>query len=502
MTASHELDLKLLDKALERHASGRQVFSRDLKIAATIVTGFLFGIFFRFIDLSDQQLKLGNQLKEVGEAQATVAAIKDGLGKISDTLQKQGAEVTDAIKQAPPKLRARIVAFNSALAKLKQTDSLESEVSNVEPTGAVQSSPHTDDRPASSESQPLEDGAAHAFAGLTPKDLQLLKEGRGEEVEEVVRRIVNDHIVPPVFNELNRTKIEKLNSPVIETIESLDKPLGVSNSILNSIGWNPAQTRETINVVGKTLQEFEIQPPPNDDWWKTIETKERGFEANGAEAQNAFSHLRDALNSPTKTLGDLEKNLSERAMEASRNKAELDSQAKALNANYEEVQSLIAGVAKPFASLAMEPSTVVRYAPAIFAGVMVFFLTRFASLRRQQISLAQACHDLGYSDGAVAVYFENSVQPVVVAPISTLSGRTFSSQSLTAILFAIPGLLVFVSAWRVWHSPSLSQHAPLTIYAITLTAMTVAYCLIAAPAFFAPSFGQGTPPNTTPQNLH
>ena len=77
-----ELDLKLMDRALERHAAGKQVFSRDLKIAALVFAAFLFGIFFRFVNLSDRQLELKSDLEQVNKAQETLAAVKQGLAAL------------------------------------------------------------------------------------------------------------------------------------------------------------------------------------------------------------------------------------------------------------------------------------------------------------------------------------------------------------------------------------------------------------------------------------
>ena len=50
MSESRELDLKLMDKTLERHASNRQAFSRDFKISVVIVVASLSESF--FFDLS------------------------------------------------------------------------------------------------------------------------------------------------------------------------------------------------------------------------------------------------------------------------------------------------------------------------------------------------------------------------------------------------------------------------------------------------------------------
>ena len=111
MPDPHDLDLKLLDRSLEAHAAERQGFVRDLKIVVAAVFLFQFGVFFRYVDLSDQGQKIAAEAEEVADARAALKSVQDGLGAMGDLLEKGGAKVADDIKRAPAELRGKIVGL-------------------------------------------------------------------------------------------------------------------------------------------------------------------------------------------------------------------------------------------------------------------------------------------------------------------------------------------------------------------------------------------------------
>lgn len=479
MPDPHELDLKLLDRALEKHVTERQVFARDAKIAALVFLVFLFGIFFRFVDLSDQRLGIEARLKDVGEAQAAVVPVKDGLGRIGEILKNQGSEVAEAVTKGRDILRSRIVALNDDLLKLERAGPFEQGDSKAPspPEGAVQS--------AGVAGSPPKYSPESALNGLSDEQLKTLRQGNREEYAAMIRTIVNGRIVPRVFDELNKTKADRLDRLVDDAIKSMAGPLAIQNPVLKNSGWKPGTTRATLDELSKALHEFHFKPPSSDDWWQTIESKGRSFQEVRADAEQAFSHLREGLAAPQKSLTDLDRAIATLAADAAQNKADLDSRAKALDKDYLEVQSLIGDVAKPLAAVAMEPGTVVRYAPAILAATLAYFLLRYLSLAKRQESLAQECRELGYSERAVQLYFDMAAEPATAVSPTTMV-RWLPQQSSGLLLFAAAGLLAVVAAGRILTSPSLKNHAPWFLYALMFSALAVTYVRATTDRFLRP----------------
>src|SRR2546426_3432814 len=101
MVSERDLDLKLLDGSLDRLENACSAFSRDLKIAAVLVLGFQFVIFFRFIDLNGQQVSLDRDIEQLQSDQKALADIQAQLGNLQDALQKGRRHLSDRLKNLP-----------------------------------------------------------------------------------------------------------------------------------------------------------------------------------------------------------------------------------------------------------------------------------------------------------------------------------------------------------------------------------------------------------------
>ena len=230
--------------------------------------------------------------------------------------------------------------------------------------------------------------------------------------------------------------------------------------------------------MSKALHDLQIKPPSNEIWWQSVQSKQEGFHAASVDVTATVDHLRQSLASSTDSLVDLERQLKEIADDAAQSMADLDAQKTLIDREYDDLQPLIAGVAKPFASLALELETIVRYAPVLLASAIIYFLMRFVTLQRNQIQLEQACFELGYSDRAIRVYFQDGRQPI---PSPQSFGSNGWHSVSIAVLLAGLYVLVLVSAGRILMSPVLSNDTLIFTYAFAVSAMSIAFCLSAAP---------------------
>src|SRR5262249_23769691 len=125
MAAPSEPDLKLLERALDQQATAGQAFFRDLKIAVVVLLVFQFGIFFRYVDLSDQGAGIQAKQARLHKEQDTVEAVQARFAALEQSLQSGAKKMSEELTQGRERLRARIASVNRAiaLAQAKMTDS-------------------------------------------------------------------------------------------------------------------------------------------------------------------------------------------------------------------------------------------------------------------------------------------------------------------------------------------------------------------------------------------
>ena len=114
MVSERDLDLKLLDGSLDRLENARSTFSRDLKIAAVLVLGFQFVIFFRFIDLNERQIGLDGEVRQLQDDQKAFVVIQAQLGDLQGDLQKGKGRLSERLQNLPSAMRTQIFGLGRA----------------------------------------------------------------------------------------------------------------------------------------------------------------------------------------------------------------------------------------------------------------------------------------------------------------------------------------------------------------------------------------------------
>lgn len=195
MPSERELDQKLLDDSLERFHRGRGTFARDLKIAALLVLGFQFVIFFRSIDLNQKQANLDKNIRSLKDDQKAFTAVQARLIELQDELQKGKVKLSERLQDLTPTMRAEIVSLEGGLGDLRKASQSESPVSSG--SMAVQTFQGQRHR-----ENPL-------IANLTAKDKKVLAEANpgDPELQRIIKRTVEQGIVRPLFGDSMRTRI-------------------------------------------------------------------------------------------------------------------------------------------------------------------------------------------------------------------------------------------------------------------------------------------------------
>jgi hypothetical protein len=71
---------------------------------------FQFGVFFRYVDLSDQGQKINSDLDRVKAAQATLADVQAGIAGIGKTIETAKLKVAESLSQGQAALRKKLIA--------------------------------------------------------------------------------------------------------------------------------------------------------------------------------------------------------------------------------------------------------------------------------------------------------------------------------------------------------------------------------------------------------
>jgi hypothetical protein len=505
MAETNELDLKLLDRAVERHSSDQQAFWRDLKIAAALIVVFQFGVFFRYVNLSDQGQKIKSDLDQVQAAQTTLADVQSALAGIGHTIEIGKHKVAESLGQGQSELRSQILAFNAGLRRLKVQPQGTAKYNapakysgNGAPThGPVGQFPRAGNEPAGITSKvpgviaPSANAPAEItqsvvslppeLSDLGPHDLALLRDERdADQINTLLRSIVNEKIVARVFEGLNHKKAEWLDDPLQAKEKALAVLLEARSKDLAGYGWKSEQVMATVAQVRESARSFHIKPPPNEYWWTTIEGKGETFHSLVVDSDRAYSQIQSSLDDPRKSLDKLGLELKALATVAGEKKSALDVSLKKLEDESAKAKEMIAGVAKPLSTLSLDAKDVVRYDPSILSVAVVFFLARYWWIRRRASVLAAECRMLGYSDRMVSLYFAN--QPWTLGSIPTVAEYAVIRRAMKALSFAAPGVLAIVSAGRILASPSLYPIAPTALYALTISALLAAYLVMSLQA--------------------
>ena len=453
------LDLKLVDRAIERHASASQAFGRDLKIAAALALVFQFGIFFKFVSLSDSDARIAAKLAGVRKAQRSLGEVEAGLGDLAATLATGAKAVADDVGSGHLELRRRIVAFNEAVSRLQQVGGF-----------------HAPDDPRV-QAQQRAAAATGPLAGLTPDELKVIVgNGDYEKTQALYRALVNRTIIKSVFAGHNARKAELLDRPLDAGADALAALIARDRADLAAFAWTPDDTLKAVADARAAVHRFTIRPPANDDWWSTVPQKMIGFRQIQGDAERVFADVGTNLARPRQSLAEVGRTLADAAAAAGRDKAALDAKRTALDKEYGAVQASLTGLVKPLSALSLDPRDVVQYDPVILAAVVVVFLARFLTLRREATRLAAACRDLGYSDAAVGLYFADPL-----ALLDDATRRPAVRSVLGAAVVAAPGVLAIVSAGRILASSSLRLDAPTSLYAVAALGLLATYAVMAAP---------------------
>lgn len=465
MPSERELDQKLLDDSLERFHRGRGTFARDLKIAALLVLGFQFVIFFRSIDLNQKQANLDKNIRSLKDDQKAFTAVQARLIELQDELQKGKVKLSERLQDLTPTMRAEIVSLEGGLGDLRKASQSESPVSSGSmAVQTFQGQRHRDN--------PL-------IANLTAKDKKVLAEANpgDPELQRIIKRTVEQGIVRPLFWRLNADKDQLLTKPVTDKMKLLSATIQNDAKTLEKHSANPGDMLTALNQAQEQLQALRFTPPKSERWWRTVRGKVQTSKELEIDEKQAVDGVAAQLDRQERDVGKISSRLSDLLEESQESKEALAKEMQDLQDRYNVVQGHLEIYAKPLSVIAVEPRQAVLYYPLILSALFVFFVWRYLALRRRGRVLAARYREFNVSDDVIQVAFGGFPQ------VRRDGGHTGPATWLVCATALLPGILLAVSLQHIWGSGSLRQDAPVGLYVTASVFYVLAYVALVADSF-------------------
>jgi hypothetical protein len=262
------MNLKMLERSLDQHQEARQAFFRDLKIVGAAVLAFQFLVFFRFVNLSEQQQQLNGEIADARTNLVAVQEIQTQLTQLQSDLRTNTAALIAELNATPLKLRGGILDLERDLKIFRgaPTPPPGLDRSSFQDFQMVQA-PNAAFSPIQQRMDLATPAGFTFLAGLNTNEIQLLHDSSPNDgaFQKIVAALVERQIIQPKFKELDETRRNLLLEPFARGQQDL---LALTNAwaILERNGVHPENLRTNLEQVFVSMSALQFAAP------KTSET--------------------------------------------------------------------------------------------------------------------------------------------------------------------------------------------------------------------------------------
>jgi hypothetical protein len=401
MKEADELNLTLLERALEEHESARANLSRDLKIAVVLLLAFQFFVFFRFTKLSDQRFALIPQVKQATAHQQALIEIGAVVDKIGASLKTGTDNLSQHLENLPQEIRNELTRLNEDLKNFKATPF--PPPIERQPQSTLQISQMN---VAANVAQRVSGNVSRFFQDLNFTDSAALHamEPDNPRYRETIIQIVETKIIKPAFETLNRQAKDLVRAPLETGLAELDARNDAIKT-LKAAGAKADDWRESAAAAVAVASQLKFTPPTELDWWMSAQTKDAVAREAILDTRKIASQAGAALSGPETEIKSLAKTMDSAITDLKAQGDRIDEQLEQLKEHAASLEGLIDGYAKPLSLLALKPKELVIFYPVVLAIVVSTFAVRQVLLRRRAAILANAYRERGVSDEIIAVCF-------------------------------------------------------------------------------------------------
>lgn len=457
MASNDELNVKFLEHAMEAHSGANRTFLRDLKIVFVVLLVFQFALFFRFIDLNDRRVAIDDQLDRLREERAAFGQVGGGVTALEEAIQLVRARL-DA---APDELRLPITRLEDYIDRLRAPDPASPECTALPGSCPSPQNPMAQSPIQTAQTPNQGDGLDFA-QGLTDHEIQVLTTASPpEEYDGLVKRIVNERIVPPIFTALNDEKDRVMGQGFADAKAAFLSTLEKHKATVAARGLRIADIEGAVNKAETDLRELRFAPPPTDTWWQTVGGKETAavgllaaVDQFGKKLDPEKAKIDTALDQVTGIIG-----------EKSKTRTDLAKQQDRLQEEFAAVRESVQDFTKPLPLIPLQLKDAVLYYPVVASAVIAFLVGRYLLLRRNAGSLAVIARRFGVDDDVLGAYLgEGTTHGGHHGRQRTGPSRVLAG-ALVSALCLIPIVLVAASLYQTVTSPGLKSDREWVLYA-------------------------------------
>jgi hypothetical protein len=458
MPNAEELNLKLLERALDQHESARTAFYRDVKVVAVALIIFQCFVFFRFTALSDDLLVLQPQWDQAVADQNALKHVHGALTAFKTALDSGSSEMARSVRNVPQDIRNELGKLDDELRTIRE--------GRAAPRSMLQQN-------IAQQSMPLDQPFSGQFEGfLTENDADVLRRAKPDDpaYNQIVIRLVEAQIIQPIYARLNQETETKLTKPLNDALTDLRKQEAAFTR-LRATGAEIDRWLANAATVVNATETLTFAPPNATLWWTSASTKAVVADAAQLNVAKITDEATAKLRGHDQELQALAHKLESTTAELQLRGTAIQTQLDQLTTNLSEIETYIESYARPLAWIALEPKELVIFFPVVFATLVAVFAFRYLKLQRHSAALARSYRELGVTSTILALSFPELSSHAAVKPAASRSLP--SSQRLLAWSWIIPAGLAALSFFWVLRSQSLSGEAPRILYLSSAVVLVV-----------------------------
>jgi hypothetical protein len=473
---------KLLERLATRLDHTRDSLAKELRVVAAVVLAFQFLIFLPYLDLSDRAYHTDRQIRLVQQDQSAINSVRSQVTAFTSQVEAGRAQLSQPVAQAPATLRSLTLELDGYLANLRSElarapagripeggclggwtfrggapdDDHGWEMGCQQPAPSpafepglsfspVQRGPLTESlvrQPTS----PFRDQLVRSLSAAERLQLATGQFGQAP-YDQLVQRIVEQHIVSPTFADLNGQKQRLLDQPLQAGADELRAAVAAAGETLDRSTLDRRAIDAAVAQVQQDLRGFRFEVPPTRDWWRTSEGK---VEVLGLQGED-LNRLADATTRPLAQVEDRLRTFNQELQwtltQVEAQQQELTAQLTQLQASYRDLGDRLQKQNEWLPISALELRDAVRYFPLLLVGLTAYLLWRY----RRWDCLRQAVARLQLAAAVPKAVVESELE-------------ADSPQMTVAALVAIAGLLWVGALIRLVMSPSLGGQVPFPLY--------------------------------------
>ncbi len=457
MANAEELNLKLLERALDQHESARASFYRDVKIVAVALIVFQCFVFFRFTALSDDLFVLQPKWDQAVADQEALKQVHRALNAFKAALDTGSSAMARSLRNVPQDIRNDLSELDAELRNVR--DGLAPPRSMLQLNIAQQA-------------MPMDQPFSGRFVSLvTAKEQDVLRSAKPDDpaYNQIVIRLVESQIIQPIYARLNQERAARLTRPLSDALTDLRNQETAFTRLRATGAEIDRWVANAANVVDAT-ETLTFAPPDATLWWTSASTKAVVADAAQLNVAKITDEATARLRGHDQELQALASKLESTSAELQQRGTAIQTQLDQLTTNLKDIETYMESYARPLAWVALEPKELVIFYPVFLTALVVVVGFRYMNLQQRSEALAQSYSELGVASPILALSFPELSSHAAVVPIASLH----ASQRLLTFAWIIPAGLAALSFVWVLTSQSLSGEAPRILYLSSAAVLVVA----------------------------